>query len=201
MKAFTWPCPWPLLPSVSLQTSPSTSSLEWGALSSSLPPSLYYASQTHPSCPSPTSQLYLPPLSFQFHWAWPRKTQELKRPHQTSLLTQISSSESVSDSPVTPWTVGRQAPLSMGFSRQEYRSGLPCPPPRDLPDPGIKPAFAVSSALMGGCVAIEPPRNFSKMWYRMFHLIPFQPLNLRKESTGGQPSLSRGLSCQVSIMG
>ena len=45
-----------------------------------------------------------------------------------------------------PWTVARQAPLSMGFSRQEYWSGLPCPPPRDLPDPGIEPA---SPALAG----------------------------------------------------
>ena len=40
---------------------------------------------------------------------------------------------------VTLWTVARQAPLSMGFSRQEYWSGLPCPPPVDLPDPGIQP--------------------------------------------------------------
>ena len=39
---------------------------------------------------------------------------------------------------VTLWTVARQAPLSMGFSRQEYWSGLPFPPPGDLPDPGIK---------------------------------------------------------------
>ena len=39
----------------------------------------------------------------------------------------------------TLWTVAHQAPLSMGFSRQEYWSGLPCPPPGDLPDPGIKP--------------------------------------------------------------
>ena len=37
------------------------------------------------------------------------------------------------------WTVARQAPLSMGFFRQEYCSGLPCPPPRALPNPGIKP--------------------------------------------------------------
>ena len=36
---------------------------------------------------------------------------------------------------VTPWTLAHQAPLSMGFSRQEYWSGLPCPPPGDLPDP------------------------------------------------------------------
>ena len=39
----------------------------------------------------------------------------------------------------TPWTVTCQAPLPMGFSRQEYWSGLPFPPPRDLPDPGIEP--------------------------------------------------------------
>ena len=40
---------------------------------------------------------------------------------------------------VTLWTVAHQAPLSMGFSRQDYSSGLPCPPPGDLPNPGIKP--------------------------------------------------------------
>ena len=40
---------------------------------------------------------------------------------------------------VTPWTVARQAPLSMRFSRQEYWSGLPFPSPGDLPDPGIEP--------------------------------------------------------------
>ena len=39
----------------------------------------------------------------------------------------------------TPWTVARQARLSMGFSRQEYWSGLPFPSPGDLPDPGIEP--------------------------------------------------------------
>ena len=46
-----------------------------------------------------------------------------------------------------PWTVARQAPLSMGFSRQEYWSGLPFPPPEDLPDPGIEPVSPVSPAL------------------------------------------------------
>ena len=48
---------------------------------------------------------------------------------------------------VTLWTVVCQAPLSMGFSRQEYWSGLPCPPPRDLPDPGIEPKSLLSLAL------------------------------------------------------
>ena len=47
----------------------------------------------------------------------------------------------------TSWTIACQAPLSMGFFRQEYRSGLSFPPPGDLPDPGIKPASPVSPAL------------------------------------------------------
>ena len=44
-----------------------------------------------------------------------------------------------------PWTVAHQASLSMEFSRQEYWSGLPFPPPRDLPNPGIKPASLASA--------------------------------------------------------
>ena len=49
----------------------------------------------------------------------------------------------------TPWTVARQAPLSMGFSRHEYWNGLPSPPPGDFPDPGIKPRSPMSPALGG----------------------------------------------------
>ena len=49
----------------------------------------------------------------------------------------------------TPWTVARQAPLSMGFSRQEYWSGLPCPPPGDLANPGMEPMSLTSPALAG----------------------------------------------------
>ena len=45
---------------------------------------------------------------------------------------------------VTPWTEFCQAPPSMGFSRQEYWSGVPFPPPEDLPDPGIEPGCLVS---------------------------------------------------------
>ena len=47
----------------------------------------------------------------------------------------------------TPWTAARQAPLSMGFSRQEDWSRLPFPPPGALPDPGIEPVSPASSAL------------------------------------------------------
>ena len=52
-----------------------------------------------------------------------------------------------------PWTVAHQASLSVGFSRQEYWSGLPCPPPGDLPNPGIKPR---SPVLEVGSLASEP---------------------------------------------
>ena len=48
-------------------------------------------------------------------------------------------SHSVMSNSATPWTVAHQAPLSMEFSRQEYWSGLPCPPPGDLPYTGIEP--------------------------------------------------------------
>ena len=50
---------------------------------------------------------------------------------------------------VTPWTVACQPPLSMGCSRQEYWSGLPCPPPGDLPDPEMEPTSLMSPALAG----------------------------------------------------
>ena len=49
----------------------------------------------------------------------------------------------------TPWTVARQAPLSLGFSRQEYWSGFPYPLPVDLPDPGIKLTSPASRAVAG----------------------------------------------------
>ena len=52
-----------------------------------------------------------------------------------------------------PWTAAHHAPLSVGLSWQEYWSGLPCPPPGDLPEPGIEPT---SPALAGGFFTTEP---------------------------------------------
>ena len=54
---------------------------------------------------------------------------------------------------MTPWTIAHQVPLSMGFSRQEYCSGLPYPPPGDLPDSGIESASLMSPALAGSFFA------------------------------------------------
>ena len=55
---------------------------------------------------------------------------------------------------VTPWTVALQVPPSMGFLRQEYWSGLPCPSPGDLPDPGIEPGCPT---LQADSLPSEPP--------------------------------------------
>ena len=51
---------------------------------------------------------------------------------------------------MTPWTVAKQAPMSVGFSRQEYWSELPCPPQGDLPNPEIKPQCLMFPALAVG---------------------------------------------------
>ena len=68
---------------------------------------------------------------------------------------------------VTPWTVACQAPLSMGFLKQEYWSGLSFPPPGDL-DPGIKPWSPASPASAGGFSTTEPPGKPEK--HRVFAL-------------------------------
>ena len=57
----------------------------------------------------------------------------------------------------TPWTAALQAPLSMGFSSQEYWSGLPCPPPGNSPKPGIEPVSHMSPALAGGSLPLAHP--------------------------------------------
>ena len=57
----------------------------------------------------------------------------------------------------TSWTIANQAPLSMGFSRQEYWSGLSFPSPGDLSDPRIKHLFPVAPTLVGGFFTTEPP--------------------------------------------
>ena len=77
----------------------------------------------------------------------------------TYLLNMVSSECVLS--PVlffeTPWTVAHQAPLSMGFSRHEYHSGLPFPTPGDLPKPGIEHTSFVSPALAGRFFTTSSP--------------------------------------------
>ena len=75
--------------------------------------------------------------------------------HRLPEFAQVCSvlSCSIVSNSATPWTVAHQAPLSIGFSRQEYWSRLPCPPPGDLPNPGVKPR---SPALQADCLPSEP---------------------------------------------
>ena len=75
---------------------------------------------------------------------------------------------------MTPWTIACQAPLSMGFSRQEYWSGLPFPSPGDLLDAGIKPT---SPALAGGFFTTEPPGK--PLWiHRKWLILASFPSNI-----------------------
>ena len=69
---------------------------------------------------------------------------------------------------VTPWTVARQAPLAMGFSRQGYWSGLPIPSPGHLPDPGIGPTSPMSPALVGEFFPAEPHEEVAHCGKRIF---------------------------------
>ena len=76
----------------------------------------------------------------------------------------------MSDS-MTPWALAYQAPLSMGFSSQEYWTGLPCPPPGDLPNPGIEPISLMSPALVGQFFTT------SATWEALNESIPVEKIN------------------------
>ena len=71
---------------------------------------------------------------------------------------------------VTPWTIAHQAPLSVEFSRQDYWSGLSCPPPWDLPDPGVKLASLMSPALAGSSLPLVSPRKPGSSGYSMLNV-------------------------------
>ena len=88
-----------------------------------------------------------------------------ERLNDSSLYSHYFSAQSLRHAQVFEilCTIAFQVPLSMGFSRQEYRSGLPCPPPGDLLDPGIEYSSFKSSALVGGFFTIEPPRKPSPL--------------------------------------
>ena len=73
----------------------------------------------------------------------------------------------------TPWTVACQTPLSMGFSRQEYWSGLPFPSPGDLPDPGMEPG---SPALQAGSLLSEPAGKPCLQFMHIYLKLPLPSL-------------------------
>ena len=78
-----------------------------------------------------------------YSWPWVTETIESETMDKRLLLLLLSCFSHIQLC-VTLWTAACQAPQSIGFSRQEYWSGLPCPPPGDLPDSGIEPTSPVS---------------------------------------------------------
>ena len=118
------------------------------------------------NCSTPGFPVFHYLLEFaQTHAHWVSDTIQPSRPRwppslpafnlfQTSHCVCMLSCSVMSNSFATPQTVALQAPLSMGFSRQEYWSGLPFPSPGNLPDPGIKPT---SPALQVGSLPLSHP--------------------------------------------
>ena len=100
--------------------------------------------------------------------------QGLNKRHILVLLPRllVFSCSVVSDSFATPWTVAHQAPLSMGFSRQESWSGLPFPSPGAIPDSGIERPTLASPALTGSSLQLAlPGKHWGycwKDWIRVF---------------------------------
>ena len=92
---------------------------------------------------------------------------------------------------VTLWTAAQQAPLSMGFSRQEYWSGLPFPPPENLPDPGIEPVPLMSPALEVYSLPLHRLRSQSN------HSIALKIIHKIVSMSSSPPSLLTGLNTKA----
>ena len=84
----------------------------------------------------------------------------------------------------TLWIVAHKAPLSMGLSRQEYWSGLPCPPPGDLPDSWIEPMSLTSPALAGGLPFVaQLVKNPPAMWETRIRSLGWEDLLEKTKAT------------------
>ena len=102
---------------------------------------------------------------------------------------------------VIPWTAVRQAPLSMGCSRPEYWGGVPCPPPGDLHDIGIKPASLMSPALAGELPLVPPGKPVCIYTYIYTHIYVYIDIHIylsiyRYTHIACQAPLSKGFSRQ-----
>ena len=87
----------------------------------------------------------------------------------------------MSDHFVIPWTIARQAPLSVGFSRQEYQSGVSFPSPGDLPHPEIEPGSLASPALAGRFFTTLPPGKPNKSTTLQFLKFLIKEREVRRE--------------------
>ena len=100
------------------------------------------------------------------------------------------------------WTVAHQTPLSMGFSRQEYWSGLPCPPPGNLPDPEIKP---VSSAFQMDSFPVShqgsPVKSYSGLVAKLCSTL-WDPMDCSPPSSPWDfPGKNTGEGCHFLLQG
>ena len=108
-------------------------------------------------------------------------------------VRQLSFSHLVVSDSAAPWTAARQAPLCMGFSRQEYWSGLPLPSPGGLPDPGIEPASLASPALQADSLPLAPPAtvcDLNSIHRTNWQQRPYDP-HFRDEATEREVVFSR----------
>ena len=95
----------------------------------------------------------------------------------------------------TLWTVADQASLSMRFSRQEYWSGWPCPPPGDLPDPGIEATSFMYSAPAGGFFTISTTWEAPDRWYMIIHHTLWDCRKMKNVRESPQNILGHGGKC------
>ena len=106
---------------------------------------------------------------------------------------------------MTLWTVARQASLSMGFSRQEYWSGLPCSPLGDLPDPGIKPSSPVLQAVsLLHLLKILFCTLYTVMWTSLVAQLVKNPPTMQEAQVrfpGWEDPLEEGMTTHSSILG
>ena len=96
----------------------------------------------------------------------------------------VCSVVSVLSDPATPWTVASQGPLSMGFSRQEYWSGFQCPPPGDLPNPGMEPG---SPTMQVDSLLSEPSGKPYESKVMHFITFPLPPNEERRPIPAPEP--------------
>ena len=91
--------------------------------------------------------LLIPSCPFKDTFPWTQHPPSIQ--DDLTLSVHVGAHSVMSSAFVTPWTIAYQAPLSMGFSRQEYWNRLSSPPPENLPDPKIKPVSLASPSLAG----------------------------------------------------
>ena len=131
---------------------------------------LFYLSFLYCCRESQNQKIFFPYFLWHSHTIrWPiccldHRTWELCSLNQVCMCV-CSVASGMSDF-LTPWIVAYQTPLSMGFPRQEYWSGLPCPPPGDLDNQGIEPTSLAAPALQADSLSLSHQKERKWKWSR-----------------------------------